>query len=222
MNEPALVRDGVRAMRDAVSIPVTVKHRIGIDRVEDYSFVRDFVGTVAEGGATTFIVHARNAWLKGLSPRENREVPPLRHESVYRLKQDFPHLTLVLNGGVTTDDGIEQHLQHVDGVMLGRQPYHHPWSMAGWDARFFGDAARATLSRDDVEAAMASYMAAQQAARQVPWSHIARHCMGLWNGTPGARRWRQVWSDAGLKALSALHVQQQAAQARSTATVARP
>jgi tRNA-dihydrouridine synthase A len=214
MAEPALVRDCVAAMRDAVDIPVTVKHRIGIDQAEDYGFVRDFIGTVAEGGCEVFIVHARNAWLKGLSPKENREIPPLRHEAVYRLKQDFPHLTLVLNGGVATDDGIAQHLQHVDGVMLGRQPYHHPWSMAGWDARFFGDTSRATLSRDDVEAAMAHYMAGQQAVCQVPWPHIARHCLGLWNGTPGARRWRQVWSDAKLKSLSAAQVQQRAAQAR--------
>ncbi|HET7868540.1 MAG TPA: tRNA dihydrouridine(20/20a) synthase DusA [Burkholderiaceae bacterium] len=220
MAEPALVRDCVAAMRDAVDIPVTVKHRIGIDQAEDYGFVRDFVGTVADGGCEVFIVHARNAWLKGLSPKENREVPPLRPGTVYRLKQDFPQLTLVLNGGVTTDDEIEQHLQQVDGVMLGRQPYHHPWTMAGWDARFFGDASRGGLSRDDVEAAMARYMAGQQAERQVPWTHIARHCLGLWNGTPGARRWRQVWSDAGLKALSALDVRERASQARCQAVVA--
>jgi tRNA-dihydrouridine synthase A len=169
-----------------------------------------------------FIVHARNAWLRGLSPKENREVPPLRHDTVYRLKHDFPRLTLVLNGGVTRDDEVEQHLRQVDGVMLGRQPYHHPWSMAGWDARFFGDAARAALSRDDVEAAMAGYMAGQQAARQVPWWHIARHCMGLWNGTPGARRWRQVWSDAGLKALGADEVRQRARQVRAAACEAGP
>lgn len=222
MAEPALVRDCVAAMRDAVDIPVTVKHRIGIDQAEDYGFLRDFVGTVAEGGCEVFIVHARNAWLKGLSPKENREVPPLRHDTVARLKQDFPGLTLVLNGGVTQDDEIEQHLRQVDGVMLGRQPYHHPWSMAGWDARFFGDAARAAQSRDDVEAAMAGYMAGQQAARQVPWWHIARHCMGLWNGTPGARRWRQVWSDARLKVLSADQVRQRARQVRSAACEAGP
>ena len=140
MAEPALVADGVKAMRDAVSIPVTVKHRIGIDKTESYDFVRDFIGSVAEAGCEVFIVHARNAWLKGLSPKENREVPPLRYEVVYRLKRDFPGLTIVLNGGVSSSDQVAAHLAHVDGVMLGREPYHQPWLMADWDERFFGAA----------------------------------------------------------------------------------
>src|SRR5215207_2611359 len=124
MAEPELVAEGVRAMRDAVSLPVTVKHRIGIDRGEDYAFVRDFVGTVAaRGGAEVFIVHARNAWLKGLSPKENRELPPLRHETVARLKRDFPTLTIVVNGGITTDAQIAAQLGVVDGVMIGREAY---------------------------------------------------------------------------------------------------
>ena len=199
MAEPALVADCVAAMRDAVDLPVTVKHRIGIDRVERYDFVRDFVGTVAErGGCRVFIVHARNAWLQGLSPKENREIPPLRHEAVYRLKRDFPHLTIVLNGGVTSSDQIEQHLAHVDGVMVGREAYHHPWTMADWDHRFFGDAP-AARSRLDVELAMVDHMT-RVVARGEPWCHVARHLMGLWNGQPGARLWRQVWSDHRLKA----------------------
>jgi tRNA-dihydrouridine synthase A len=214
MAEPALVRDCVAAMRDAVAVPVTVKHRIGIDRGEDYGFVRDFVGTVAEGGCSVFIVHARNAWLQGLSPKENREVPPLRYGFAYRLKQDFPGLTLVVNGGIKGDEAIGAHLQQVDGVMLGREAYHHPWGMAQWDARFFGDAGDAAASRDAVEAAMAAYMDRQQQAQQVPWAHIARHCMGLWNGTPGARRWRQLWSDHRLKSQPAQAVLQLARQAR--------
>ncbi|ODU96626.1 MAG: tRNA dihydrouridine(20/20a) synthase DusA [Rubrivivax sp. SCN 70-15] len=198
MAEPVLVADCVKAMRDAVSLPVTVKHRIGIDRGEHYDFVRDFVGTLAErGGCEVFIVHARNAWLKGLSPKENREVPPLRHEFVYRLKRDFPQLTIVLNGGVTSDAQIEQHLQQVDGVMVGREAYHHPWTMAGWDARFFGDTAAAP-ERDAVERAMVEYLG-RIAAAGVPWTHASRHMLGLWNGTPGARHWRQVWSDHRLK-----------------------
>ena len=139
MAEPQLVADCVKAMRDAVTIPVTVKHRIGIDRIENYEFVRDFVGTVAAAGCEVFIVHARNAWLKGLSPKENREVPPLRYEFVHRLKRDFPSLTIVINGGVTTDAQIESLLADgLDGVMVGREAYHHPWLMADWDARFLG------------------------------------------------------------------------------------
>lgn len=197
MAEADLVGDGVAAMRDATTLPVTVKHRIGIDRVESYDFVRDFVGTVhRRGGCTVFIVHARNAWLQGLSPKENREIPPLRYELVYRLKRDFPDFTIVLNGGVKTDDEIAAHLQHVDGVMVGREAYHAPWSMADWDERFFGEAP-ATRSREDVERAMVAYMERQPG---VPWAHVARHMLGLWNGTPGARRWRQVWSDHKRKA----------------------
>src|SRR3954468_12958658 len=114
-------------MVDAVDVPVTVKHRIGIDKVESYEFVRDFVGTVADAGCTVFMVHARNAWLKGLSPRENREVPPLRYETVYRLKRDFPALTIGLNGGVTDEPQIAGHLAHIDGVMVGREAYQNPW-----------------------------------------------------------------------------------------------
>jgi tRNA-dihydrouridine synthase A len=212
MAEPALVRDGVAAMCDAVDLPVTVKHRIGIDRGESYDFVRDFVGTVAGAGCGVFIVHARNAWLKGLSPKENREVPPLRHEFVYRLKRDFPALTIVLNGGVTGNDEIAAHLAHVDGVMLGREAYHQPWLMAEWDRRFLGAADAAAPTREGVEAAMAEYMAAL-VARGISWPHASRHMMGLYHGLPGARRWRQVWSDHKLKEAAPAAVMQQARRA---------
>ncbi len=201
MNEPQLVADSVKAMREATSLPVTVKHRIGIDRGESHDFVRDFVGTVAEAGCSVFIVHARNAWLKGLSPKENREVPPLRYETVYRLKREFPHLTIVLNGGVALQDDIATHLAHVDGVMLGREAYHNPWLMAEWDARFFGDAepsANQSSSREAVEAQMVAYMS-QVVAQGEPWHRVSRHMLGLRHGLPGARRWRQVWSDHRLK-----------------------
>ncbi len=198
MAEPALVADCVKAMRDAAALPVTVKHRVGLDRGESYDFVRDFVGTVAErGGCEVFIVHARNAWLKGLSPKENREVPPLRHETVHRLKRDFPQLTIVVNGGITSDAQIAEQLQHLDGVMVGRHAYHEPWAMADWDARFFGDAAPAH-DRDAVEDLFVAYME-RLAAAGVPWGYASRHMMGLRNGQPGARRWRQVWSDPKLK-----------------------
>ncbi len=216
MAEPALVRDGVRAMRDATELPVTVKHRIGIDRGEDYAFVRDFVGTVSEAGCEVFIVHARNAWLKGLSPKENREVPPLRYDFVVQLKRDFPALAFVVNGGITTAAQIEAHLGSVDGVMVGREAYHHPWSMAPWDARFLGSAA-SEPTREAVEDAMVAYMARDAAARGTPWSNVARHMMGLHNGMPGARRWRQVWSDHRLKNLPPHEVRVRATAARLAA-----
>ena len=205
MAEPQLVADGVKAMVDAVDVPVTVKHRIGIDKEESYAFVRDFVGTVADAGCRVFIVHARNAWLKGLSPKENREIPPLRYERVYQLKRDFPHLTIVLNGGVTTDEQIAEHLRHVDGVMLGREAYHHPWMMSGWDARFLGGAPN-PITPDEVEAAMVAYMQRELVEDGTPWSAIARHMLGLHHGRRGARLWRQVWSDHKLKPLPAVEV----------------
>ena len=209
MAEPALVRDCIAAMRDAVDLPVTVKHRVGIDRGESYDFVRDFVGTVAQAGCTVFIVHARNAWLKGLSPKENREVPPLRYEFVYRLKRDFPALTVVLNGGVTSNEHIAQHLPQVDGVMLGRAAYHTPWLMAEWDRCFCGDDTGSVPSREGVEAAMVGYMA-RLVAQGTSWPHAARHMMGLVHGLPGARRWRQVWSDHRLQDTAPALVMQQA------------
>ena len=217
MAEPALVRDCIAAMRDAVDLPVTVKHRIGIDRGEDDAFVRDFVGTVAESGCTVFIVHARNAWLKGLSPKENREVPPLRYGVVARLKRDFPALTFVVNGGITSAAQIEAQLGAVDGVMVGREAYHHPWSMASWDTAFLGATATAPLAREAVEASMVDYMAREAAAHGTPWSNVARHMMGLYNGVPGARRWRQVWSDHRLKTLPPHAVQARATAARLAA-----
>ncbi|MEY4653275.1 MAG: hypothetical protein RI884_1856 [Pseudomonadota bacterium] len=205
MAEPALVADGVKAMVDAVSVPVTVKHRIGIDRTESYAFVRDFVGTVAEAGCRVFVVHARNAWLQGLSPKENREVPPLRYEIVHRLKQDFPQLVIGINGGITQEAQVQSQLQAVDGVMVGREAYHNPWWLASWDAAFFGEPENA-LTREGVEAAMVDYMEREAAARATPWYAIARHMLGLYNGLPGARRWRQVWSDHRLKHLPAREV----------------
>ena len=208
MNEPALVADGIKAMLDVVSIPVTVKHRIGIDKTESYEFVRDFVGTIADVGCTVFIVHARNAWLQGLSPKENREVPPLRYELVHRLKQEFPQLTIVLNGGLKDDAEIAAQLEHVDGVMVGRQAYHEPWQMAAWDERFFGVKGPA-ISREQVEQEWMAYL-----ARQAYWPHAMRHALGLWNGEAGARRWRQVWSDHKLKVLPPAEVAEQASSAR--------
>ena len=196
MAEPHLVADGVKAMRDVVRIPVTVKHRIGIDRVESYDFVRDFVGIVSEAGCQLFIVHARNAWLQGISPKENRELPPLKPDWVVRLKQDFPHLGFVINGGITTSAQLSLYLTGLNGVMVGREAYHRPWFLAEWDG-LLGHAPCA-LSMDEVEALMVDYMA-QQATQGVPWFAVSRHMLGLRHGQPGARKWRQVWSDHRLK-----------------------
>jgi tRNA-dihydrouridine synthase A len=200
MRQPQRVADSVKAMLDAVTVPVTVKHRIGIDRQEDYGFVRDFVGAVAQAGCRVFIVHARNAWLEGLSPKENREIPPLRPETVYRLKRDFPHLVIVLNGGVTDNAQIAAHLPHVDGVMVGRAAYHQPWWLSNWDEKFLGGPP-CPLTRDGVEAAMVAYMQREAQAEGTPWPAIARHMLGLRHSQPGARLWRQVWSNHQLKSL---------------------
>ncbi len=200
MTEPQLVADCVKAMVDVVSVPVTIKHRIGIDQGESYGFVRDFVGAVSEAGCSTFIVHARNAWLKGLSPKENREVPPLRYELVHRLKAEFPQLTIAINGGITTSAQVAEQLQQLDGVMIGREAYHNPWWLSAWDAAFYG-ATTPERTRESVEAQMVDYMAREAAEHGTPWSSIARHMLGLRHGLPGARRWRQVWSDHKLKAL---------------------
>ena len=200
MAEPKLVAEGVKAMVDAVGIPVTVKHRIGIDRDESYEFVRDFVGLVGEAGCRVFIVHARNAWLKGLSPKENREVPPLRYDTVHRLKRDFPDWTFVINGGFTETEQVQEQLRGLDGVMLGREAYHNPWWLASWDEAFFGEPAFEG-TRESVEAELVDYMARQQRERGTSWYSVARHMLGLRNGLPGARRWRQMWSDHRVKTL---------------------
>ena len=201
MAEPQLVADCVKAMVDVVSVPVTVKHRIGIDKLDSYDFVRDFVGAVSQSGCNTFIVHARSAWLKGLSPKENRDVPPLRYELVHRLKKDFPTLSIAINGGITTNAQITEQLQLLDGVMLGREAYHNPWLMASWDETFF-NATPSSLTREVVEAQMCDYMAREFAEHGTPRSAISRHMLGLRHGLPGSRIWRQVWSDHRLKAMS--------------------
>jgi tRNA-dihydrouridine synthase A len=199
MQEPQLVADCVKAMRDAVGIDVTVKHRIGIDYNEDYGFVRDFIGTIAEAGCRTFIVHARNAVLKGLSPKENREIPPLRYHVAYELKREFPDMEIIINGGIKTNDEIARHLEHVDGVMIGREAYHNPWLMADWDARFYGDADAPARTREDVLEAMIPYIQAQL-ERYGPLglrlNGITRHMLGLMAGLPGARGYRQLLSDS--------------------------
>ncbi|MYN01527.1 tRNA dihydrouridine(20/20a) synthase DusA [Pseudoduganella sp. DS3] len=198
MSEPELVRDCVKAMKDAVQIDVTVKHRIGIDYEESYDFVRDFVGTVAEAGCTTFIVHARNAILKGLSPKENREIPPLKYEYAYQLKKDFPQFEILINGGIKTLEEIDSHLEHVDGVMLGREAYHNPYLMAAFDQRYYG-ATSEPRSRQQVLEAMIPYIEeqlAKEGARGLKINTITRHLLGIAQGLKGARQYRQTLSDA--------------------------
>jgi tRNA-dihydrouridine synthase A len=196
MAEPALVADCVRAMRDAVALPVTVKHRIGVDAIEDYGFVRDFVGTVAQAGASAFLVHARNAILKGLSPKQNREIPPLKYDYVHRLKRDFPELTIVINGGFGYHAAIAAELAQVDGVMLGRAAYHNPYLLAEAEEYAFGVAAP-QRTRAEIAEALVPY-AEGQLARGVSLRAIARHVLGLYHGASGARSWRRMLSDAAL------------------------
>ena len=184
MAEPELVADCVRAIGEAVKIPVTVKHRIGLDREESYDFVRDFVAVVAKAGCTTFIAHARNAVLKGLSPKENREIPPLKYDYVYRLKKDFPSLQILINGGIVSTSEIQVHLEHVDGVMLGRAAYHDPWVLA--------DAGK---TRADVARAMVPYIE-KAVSEGGSVRSVVRHMLGLYHGTRRARLWRRMLSDA--------------------------
>ncbi|MFZ6752808.1 tRNA dihydrouridine(20/20a) synthase DusA [Undibacterium sp. Dicai25W] len=205
MAEPQLVADCVKAMKDVVSIDVTVKHRIGINDVDSYEFMRDFVGQVAEAGSKTFIVHARNAILKGLSPRENREIPPLKYDYAYRLKKEFPELEIILNGGIKTTDEMTQHLQHVDGVMIGREAYHNPYFMASFDARFYGDDSP-VKTREEILHAMIPYIHRQvelygNGGKGLRINSVIRHMLGLMMGMVGARAFRQTLSDSKKLAL---------------------
>lgn len=193
MGEPALVRDCVAAMRDACNLPVTVKHRIGIDHMESYQELADFVGTVAEGGCEVFIIHARKAWLQGLSPKENREIPPLNYPWAYRLKKDFPALTLVLNGGLESLDECTEPLQKLDGVMLGRAAYHNPWLLAEVDSALFGDG-DPCHSREQLIDALMPYVERELAAG-TRLNAITRHILGLYQQVPGARRYRRLLSE---------------------------
>ncbi|MDS4030430.1 MAG: tRNA dihydrouridine(20/20a) synthase DusA [Candidatus Contendobacter sp.] len=207
MAEPEVVAEGVAAMRAAVSLPITVKTRIGIDDRDSYEALVDFVDQVANGGCEVFIIHARKAWLRGLSPRENREIPPLRHEVVYRLKRDFPNLTIILNGGLTTLEQIANSSRGVDGVMIGRAAYENPYLLAQVDRRFFGSSAPPP-SRHQVVEAFLPYVEAQL-RRGTPLQAMTRHVLGLFQGIPGARVWRRHLSEhahqrgAGVEVLTA-------------------
>ena len=192
MGHPELVADCVKAMRDAVSIPVTVKHRIGINGRDSYEQLCEFVGTVRDAGCTSFTVHARIAILEGLSPKENRDIPPLRYDVVARLKADFPELEIVLNGGIKTLEACHEHLQTFDGVMLGREAYHNPYLLAEVDQQLFGSTAP-IITRAEALAKLRPYIA-DHLANGGAMHHITRHVLGLGTGFPGARRFRQLLS----------------------------
>lgn len=193
MGHAHLVRDGVAAMREACSLPVTVKHRIGIDDLDSYDFLRDFVGTVADGGCSTFIVHARKAHLQGLSPKQNRDIPPLDYARVYRLKQDFPALEIIINGGFKTADAAP-HLQHADGVMVGRDAWHNPMSLATVDRIFYQDHSRPDPSAHEVAERMLPYIEQQlQAGERL--HHIIKPLFNLFHNRPGARQYRRHLSE---------------------------
>jgi len=193
MAEPALVARCVAAMAEAADVPVTVKHRMGIDDKDSWEELLHFVGTVAEAGCQTFIVHARKAWLSGLSPKENREIPPLQYEQVYELKKVFPGLEIIINGGIATLDEAEGHLRHVDGVMIGREAYHNPYILADIERRFFDPDAVAP-TRAEVLTRLMPFVEAELAAGN-HLMHISRHILGLFQNLPGARRWRRYLSE---------------------------
>ncbi|MBA6411935.1 tRNA dihydrouridine(20/20a) synthase DusA [Parahaliea sp. F7430] len=208
MARPALVADCVRAMREACGIAVTVKHRIGIDDMESYQQLVDFVKPVAEAGCEVFIVHARKAWLQGLSPKENREVPPLNYPWVYQLKRDFPELCIVVNGGIQDLDECQRHLEHLDGVMLGREAYQNPWRLAEVDPLLFG-IDKTAHNRDDVMHGLLPYVE-QQLASGAKLNHITRHILGLYQGVHGARKFRRHLSENAYKADAGIEVLRQA------------
>jgi len=209
MAEPELVAECVAAMREATRLPVTVKTRIGIDDLDSYEHLAYFVQTVAAAGCATFVIHARKAWLKGLSPRENREIPPLRYDVARQIKQDFPGLEVILNGGILTLEECAEHLQAFDGVMLGRAAYHNPYCLAEADRLLFGDSHPA-LSRHEVLEAFLPYVE-RELAHGARLQGISRHILGLFHATPGGRLWRRHLSENAVRAGAGVEVLRAAA-----------
>tara|TARA_B110000503_G_C7054021_1_gene373587 strand:- start:60 stop:1070 length:1011 start_codon:yes stop_codon:yes gene_type:complete len=193
MKHPQLVADCFLAMQDATNIPITIKHRIGIDEQDSYQFLCDFTGTLAAAGCKTFVVHARKAWLKGLSPKQNREVPPLDYDRIYQLKRDFPQLEIIINGGIKTIDEAIGHLNYVDGVMMGREAYHNPYLLAEADLKLYHSSEPAACRTTVLE--QYSEFIASELANGVKLSHMTRHILGLYQGLPGARKFRRHISE---------------------------
>jgi tRNA-dihydrouridine synthase A len=200
MQTPELVADCIKAIQDVVTIPVTVKHRIGLDYNDSYEYMRDFVLKIAEIGCTDFIIHARNAILKGLSPRENREIPPLKYDYVYRLKQEMPQLNIMINGGIKTIEEINHHLQYVDGVMLGREAYYNPFLFSTFDNLYFEYSGQ-SKTRDEIAQSMIGYLERMH-SKGVPLHRITKHMIGLYYGCPNAKLWRYTLTQGMLKANS--------------------
>lgn len=195
MKEPETVATCIAAMADAVSVPVTVKCRIGIDNSDDFSFLDNFVKKVSESGCQKFILHARKAWLKGLSPKENREKPPLRYDLAQEIKNKYQHIEIILNGGIKTIEDAKSGLKTFPGVMIGREAYQNPWFLAEMEREFFDTPV--IPAREDVAHAMISYIAEQERLHEMPAKSVTRHMLGLYNGLPGARAWRRVLSETG-------------------------
>jgi len=214
MQDPQLVAENVQAMQSAVDIPVTVKTRIGIDDQEPREALWRLTEAVAEAGCKTLLVHARKAWLQGLSPKENRDIPPLDYELVYQLKQDFPELEIVINGGIKTIQESQQHLTQVDGVMLGREAYSNPYMMSPVDQVLYGDAQK-VLTRQQVLDHYIDYCQ-EQLAKGVRFNHLSRHIIGLFHGQPNSRAWRQYISEHAHLPDSGVHVLQEAYSRLST------
>jgi tRNA-dihydrouridine synthase A len=208
MGHPQKVADGVAAMIDATTLPVTVKHRIGIDGRESWDELGEFIETVAAAGCRTFIVHARIAILEGLSPKENREVPPLKYDWVYRLKQAYPDLEIIINGGIKTFGECHEHLALTDGVMLGREAYHNPWLLAGVDSEFFGEQAPVATRHEALQRMLPFIQ--RELDRDVYLTHISRHIMGLFLGMPGGRQFRRHISENAHKPGAGIEVIEQA------------
>ena len=197
MTEPALVAECVRAMCEAVTLPVTVKTRIGVDEHDSYEALSRFVETVTVAGCSTWIIHARKAWLNGLSPKENRSLPPLKYETVHRLKPDIPDLEIILNGGIKTLNGVREHLELVDGVMMGREAYRNPYLLSDADALIFEDE-HAVLSRHEIVERVIPYVESE-VNLGVPLTRITRHLLGLFQGLPRAKSWRRHISENAYK-----------------------
>ncbi|MCG7199244.1 tRNA dihydrouridine(20/20a) synthase DusA [Marinobacter pelagius] len=208
MGHPDKVAEGVAAMIDATDLPVTVKHRIGINGRESWDELCEFIEKVSAAGCQTFIVHARIAILEGLSPKENRDIPPLKYDWVYRLKERYPHLEIIINGGIKSFEECHEHMRHTDGVMLGREAYHNPWLLAGVDTEFFGEPCP-VANRHEALRAMFPFIQ-QELDRGVYLTHISRHIMGLFHGMPGGRQFRRHISENAHKPGSGLEVIQAA------------
>ena len=209
MKDPVLVADCVTALRSATALPVTVKHRTGIDQQEDYDDFANFAAAQIEAGATALVVHARNAWLKGLNPKQNREIPPLKYDWVYRLKRDFTGCEIIINGGIKTLDACLEHLEHVDGVMLGRAPYHNPYLLHDVDRVIFKRQDATSASRVAMLHRIYPYIE-RQLSQGTPLTRMVRHLTGLFNGEPNARRWRRFISENAYRKTAGIEILQQA------------